>query len=229
MASGVAAEARTRAIPIEKLRSGIEFLSRETRTLWGTPEGPEAKSYAACHGEVASLKGAAARYPIADRATRRVINLEGRIQQCRVERQKGKPLVYESRDLLALTAVVAHQSRGMAANVRIDAEVANAFAAGRTLYYQRQGQLNLSCAQCHEDNWGQQLRADALSQGHPNGYPIYRLEWQTMGSLHRRLRSCLLGVRAEPFAAGAPELVNLELFLAWRAGTLPIETPAVRR
>ena len=73
------------------------------------------------------------------------------------------------------------------------------------------------CAQCHEDHWGKRLRAERISQGHANGFPIYRLEWQTLGSLHRRLRACFQGVRAEPFPSGTPEFVNLELYLAWRA------------
>jgi sulfur-oxidizing protein SoxA len=103
------------------------------------------------------------------------------------------------------------------------------FEAGRTLYYEQQGQLDLSCAQCHKQSWGKRLRAERISQGHPNGFPAYRLEWQTMGSLHRRLRACYQGVRAEPPVGGSPELVNLELYLAWRAQGLSIETPAVRR
>lgn len=82
---------------------------------------------------------------------------------------------------------------------------------------------------CHDHNWGKRLRAERISQGQPNGFPAYRLEWQTMGSLHRRLRACFQGVRAEPFVSGSPEFVALEFYLAARAKALPIETPAVRR
>ena len=35
----------------------------------------------------------------------------------------------------------------------------------------------------------------------PMAIPEYRLEWQAMGSLDRRIRNCMVGVRAEPFAA----------------------------
>jgi len=101
-------------------------------------------------------------------------------------------------------------------------------AAGRDLFNLRQGQINLSCAQCHDDNWGGKLAGAPIPQGHPNGYPLYRLEWQTLGSLQRRLRNCLVGMRAEPYAFGAPEYVDLELYLMWRARGLPVETPAVR-
>jgi len=37
-----------------------------------------------------------------------------------------------------------------------------------------------------------------IPQAHPTGYPLYRLEWQAVGSLQRRLRNCMIGVRAEP-------------------------------
>ncbi|MFY7961809.1 MAG: sulfur oxidation c-type cytochrome SoxA, partial [Elsteraceae bacterium] len=62
----------------------------------------------------------------------------------------------------------------------------------------------------------------------PNGYPIYRLEWQTMGSLSRRLRNCLTGVRAELLEYGSPTQVALELYLGWRATGLKVETPGGR-
>jgi sulfur-oxidizing protein SoxA len=99
---------------------------------------------------------------------------------------------------------------------------------GRELFARKQGQINLSCRQCHEDNPGKHLAGSVIPQAHPTGYPIYRLEWQGVGSLERRLRNCLIGMRAEPYDFGAPELVNLELFLLWRARGMKLETPAVR-
>ena len=100
--------------------------------------------------------------------------------------------------------------------------------AGRATFHRRQGQLNLACSQCHDDNWGRQLAGNVIPQAHPTGYPLYRLEWQGLGSLQRRLRNCLVGIRAEPYEYGAPELVDLELFLMWRARGMTIEAPAVR-
>lgn len=244
----VSGEEPRRAFAPGDLRSGREFVSPETQAqqddltvnpgmlwveqgekLWREPAGAGGQACASCHGEPSSLKGVAARYPVYDTKLGWLLNLEGRIQHCRAERQKATPFAYESLPLLALTALVAHQSRGLPMSVRIDGPARPFFEAGRALYHQRQGQLDLSCAQCHEDNWGKRLRAERISQGHANGFPIYRLEWQTLGSLHRRLRACFQGVRAEPFASGAPELLALELYLAWRAQGLPIETPAVRR
>lgn len=54
------------------------------------------------------------------------------------------------------------------------------------------------------------------------------LEWQALGSLQRRMRNCMSGVRAESFAYGAQELVELELYLAGRAKGMTMETPGVR-
>ena len=70
--------------------------------------------------------------------------------------------------------------------------------------------------------------AATIPQGHPTGYPVYRLEWQSVGSLQRRLRNCLIGMRAEPFAYGAPEYVELELYLMKRAQGMRFEAPGVR-
>ena len=241
-------EELTRAIALSELRSGKQFVSAETRNseedltvnpgmlwveegekLWRQGVGPMGRSCAACHGEPARLAGVAGRYPLYDAGTQRIMDLEERIRQCRSERQQAEPLAYESPELLALTALVAHQSRGRALRVSIDGPARPFFERGRRLYYQRQGQLDLSCAQCHEQNWGKHLRAERISQGHPNGFPTYRLEWQTLGSLHRRLRACFQGVHAEPLASGSLDLLALELFLAWRAEGLPVEAPAVRR
>ena len=130
--------------------------------------------------------------------------------------------------MLALSAYVGRQSRGMPIAVVNDAKTKPFIDAGAKAYSARQGQLNLSCQNCHDDNRGQKLAGVPLVQGHPNGYPLYRLEWQSLGSLQRRLRNCLIGMRAEPYAYGADEYVDLELFLMWRARGMTVETPAVR-
>ncbi len=175
------------------------------------------------------MKGVAARYPKVSDSTGKLLNLELRINACRSGAQKAPPYPYESEELLSLTAFLAYQSRGMPVEVKIDGPAAPYYEAGERLYHQRQGQLNLSCAQCHTDNAGRRLRGDTISYGLGNGYPAYRLEWQSLGSLHRRLRACSLGVRAIQFDYGSPEYLSLELYLAKRAEGLPIETPAIRK
>jgi len=230
-------------------RSGIEFASADIRAmqaddfanpgmlwvtrgekLWNAPAGRSNKSCAACHQDaVSSMKGVAARYPRIDTATGKVTNLEGRVNTCREQNQTAQPLQYESEELLALTAYVAHQSRGMPVAVTADAGNRLPLERGREIYHRRQGQMNLACVNCHEQNAGRKLLAETISEGHGNAYPAYRLEWQAAGSLQRRLRACYYGVRAVMPAFGSDELLDLELYLARRAAGLTVETPGVRR
>lgn len=198
--------------------------------LWNTPAGREGKSCASCHKDApTAMKGVAARYPRVDAASGELLNVEGRINRCRERHQGADVLRYEAEDLLGLTAYVSHQSRGMPLAPAIDEASKPHFERGREIFYRRQGQMNLACTHCHERNAGRKLLADTISEGHGNAYPVYRLEWQSAGSLHRRLRACYFGVRAEQPAAGSAELLDLELYLARRATGLPVETPGVRR
>jgi sulfur-oxidizing protein SoxA len=227
-------------------RSGIQDASPEVRAmqdddasnpgflwvqqgevLWNERGG--ARSCADCHGAAgSSMRGVAAHYPLYDAQAGRPITLGQRIEQCRVERQGASPLPPDSDMLLALSAYVGLQSRGLPIRVATDGPARPFYEAGRNLFLMREGQLNLACSQCHDDLAGQRLAGAAIPQGHPTGYPEYRLEWQGMGSLERRIRNCMLGVRAEPLAPGSLEMVELELYLAARANGLPVETPAVR-
>jgi sulfur-oxidizing protein SoxA len=174
------------------------------------------------------MHGVAARYPAFDAARGSAIDLAGRIIQCRETRQASSPLARESQELLALTSFVAHQSRGLPIAPPEDAGMRATREAGQRLYMTRLGQIDLSCAQCHDDHAGRRLAGSIIPQGHPTGYPIYRLEWQAMGSLQRRLRGCMTGVRAEPFAYGSAEFIAIEAYLMERARGMVVETPGIR-
>ena len=235
-------------IPQAERRSGYSFMTPGTKAmqdddtanpgmlwvldgeaLWNRKAGAAGKACADCHNDAsASMKGVAARYPAFDKTLDRPVDLEQRINLCRTNHQQATPLAYESRDLLALTAFVAQQSRGAAIEAGSDPQLAPFLSRGRDLFMQRQGQLNLGCTNCHDDNWDKRLAGSAITQAHPTGYPLYRLEWQSLGSLQRRLRACITGIRAQTYDYGAPELVELELYLMSRARGMPVEAPAVR-
>ncbi len=252
--AGVGAWAETRNfgaqpdLPAESVRSGSVFLTPETRAtqddtfanpgylwvergreLFGATEA--GLGCVNCHAPDGGkpIPGAAARYPQYDNEAGTLLNLEGRINQCRSDRQSQPAFPYESEELLALSAYVASQSRGAPFAVDIEGKAQPFFEQGREYFFRRRGQLNLACNQCHDDNWGKLLRGDTISQGHPNAWPGYRLEWQTFGSLHRRIRDCDAGVRAEPHPSGSEIYRSLELYLAWRARGLTLESPGIRR
>jgi sulfur-oxidizing protein SoxA len=235
-------------IPQGMRRSGYSFMTPDTQAmqnddtgnpgmlgvkdgeaLWKNKTGALNKACADCHNDASiSMRGVAAHYPAFDPTLGRPVTLEQRVNLCRVRHQQATPLPYESRDLLALTAFVARQSRDAPIETGADPRLAPFVAKGHDLFMQRQGELNLGCANCHDDNWDKHLAGSSITQAQPTGYPLYRLEWQSLGSLERRLRACMTGIRAQPFEYGAPELVELELYLMTRARGMPIETPAVR-
>jgi sulfur-oxidizing protein SoxA len=197
--------------------------------LWNTPAGTANKACADCHGTVdKNMKGVAARYPAFAKDADRPVDLEGRINLCRTGQQQAEVLKPESQDLLALSAYVTHASRGLPIAPPADPRLVKARAEGEAIFKRREGQLNLSCANCHDDNAGKKLAGATIPQGHPTAYPVYRSEWQTVGSLQRRLRNCMIGMRTEPYAYNSAEYVALEAYLMDRAKGLKIESPGIR-
>jgi sulfur-oxidizing protein SoxA len=228
--------------------SGAEFMSPQTREMqredalnpgmlwvkdgqarWSEPAGPSNRTCASCHGEAdVSMRGVAARYPALDTQSGKPLNLAQRINFCRTRHQDAQPFALESQELLALESFVAFQSRGLPLSPPHSPALAPFLARGQTIYQRRIGQLDLSCAQCHDARAGLRLAGSIIPQAHVGNYPAYRLEWQTIGSLQRRLRNCMTGVRAQAYAFGAPELVELELYLTQRSAGMPMEAPSVR-
>ena len=191
------------------------------RELWTAG----AKSCASCHGEPEKLRGVATRYPAFDAG---LVDLPGRIQRCRVRHQQQPAWAPEAEPLLALTALVAQQSRGLPLKPPGGPELDAAAARGQTLYTTRIGALNLSCAQCHDERAGLRLGGSLIPQAHVDDYPVYRLEWQSLGSLQRRLRGCASGVRTNVWDWDSAELLALEVYLARRSAGLPMQPPGVR-
>lgn len=201
---------------------------QDGRRLWTQVAGPQSRSCASCHGEPSALSGVAARYPAWDAAMARPLDLGQRIAQCRQRHQGLPPWPAGHDDALALEMLVGLQSRGLPVAPPEDTRLSPWRARGAALWNARIGQLQLSCAQCHDERAGGRLGGTLIPQGQANAYPIYRLEWQAPGTLARRIRNCFTGVRAEPLAPDSEDLVALELHLAVRAMGMAVETPGVR-
>jgi len=234
--------------PFERLYSGWRFRSPETQALqtddfdnpgfanvelgselWGTVDGSEGKSCETCHGDASqSMKGVRAQMPKWSEKAGKPQALENHVNTCRTERMGADAWKWESASMLGMTAFVGRQSRGMPIAVQTDGPMQPWVEKGKSLYYTRVGQLDLACANCHEANFGKHIRSDHLSQGQSNGFPVYRLKWGGMGSLHRRFKGCMDQVRAEPYKRGSDEFLALELYVATRGAGLSVETPAVR-
>jgi sulfur-oxidizing protein SoxA len=196
---------------------------------WDTVEGSEGKSCASCHGAAEdSMAGVRAVYPKWNDAAEEVRTLAMQINDCRENKMGADKYGYTSGDMAAMEALITLQSRGMPVNVAIDGPVQATWEAGKELYYTRTGQLDLSCANCHEDNYGNMIRADHLSQGQINGFPVYRLKNTKLNTVHARFKGCVRDTRAETFKPGSDEFIALELYVASRGNGLSVEGPSVR-
>lgn len=236
--------------PFDEVMSGWLFRTPETRDLerdsftnpgmlyvgsgeeiWNTVEGEAGKSCASCHGDASeTMADVAAAYPKWDADANRPINVELQIDKCRENNMKAEPYKFDSAEQKALTTFIKHQSLGTPVQLDLgQGELQSWWAKGEELYYRRTGQLNLSCASCHEQNNGKYIRADHLSQGNANGFPTYRLKQANVVSLHNRFKGCIRDTRAEFPAAFSDELMALEVYVTWRGTGLSVETPAVRQ
>lgn len=196
---------------------------------YSTVEGDAGESCASCHGDVESFAGLGAIMPKVDEETGKLVVMEDLINECRTERMQADAWTWSGQDMQGMVAHIGLQSRGMPVNVAIDGAAAPFWEQGKDMYYTRYGQLELSCANCHEDNYGYMIRADHLSQGQTNGFPTYRLKDAKLVSKHGRFRGCIRDTRAETFAEGSDEFRALELYVQSRGNGLSVETPAVRQ
>jgi L-cysteine S-thiosulfotransferase len=228
-------------IAANDLRSGSFYLSEHLRAQQAdTVQHPAWLSVdrgadrwkngcAQCHGQApGDLHAALSRLPRVDRRGV-VINLESQVNQCVTHRLGQSPWGYESAEMLEVTSLLVNASAGLRREITLDEPTRAALVNGESLYRRRIGQLNLSCSDCHDRLYGRHLLNEVISQGHSHAYPVYRLEWQSMGSLHRRFRSCLSGIRAQLQPQGSADFLALELYLAWRGQNLSLEIPGLRR
>ena len=240
---------RTEAPPfvegLDEIMSGWLFRSEETQALelddfdnpsfvfvdqgmdlFNKVEGTAGKSCAACHQDLGEFAGLRASLPRVEDG--KIVTMEDLINECRVERMGAEPWKWTSTQMTSVNALISMQSRGMPVNVKVDGEAKPFWEMGKELYYTRFGQLDLACANCHENNFGNMIRADRLSQGMINGFPTYRLKNAKLNAVQARFKGCMKNIRAEPFKVGSEEFKALELYLASRGNGLSVEAPSVR-
>ncbi|MCG6904773.1 MAG: sulfur oxidation c-type cytochrome SoxA [Rhodobacter sp.] len=219
----------TQALELDDFENPGMIGVENAMAIWETVDGSEGKSCASCHESAeSSMKGVRAVYPKWNEAAGEVRTLEMQINDCRTTRMGAEKWKWSGGDMVDMTALISSVSRGMPVNVAIDGPAQSTWEKGKEIYYTRFGQLELSCANCHEDNYGNMIRADHLSQGQINGFPSYRLKTAKLGSVHNRFKGCVRDTRAETFADGSPEFVALELYVASRGNGLSVEGPSVR-
>ena len=218
----------TQALEMDDFENPGMIFVDDAREVWATAEGTEGKACADCHGDAESLADARGSFPKWNEEAGEIRTLAMQVNGCRTEQMGAEAWKYDGNDMLNMEALIASVGRGNPINVAIDGPVAEAYELGKEIYYTRFGQLDLSCANCHEDNYGNNIRADHLSQGQINAFPTYRLKNAKLNGVHSRFRGCIRDTRAETYAVGSEEFIALELYVASRGNGLSVEGPSVR-
>lgn len=225
-------ERETRVVQRDDFENPAILNVEQAAEAWETVEGTAGESCASCascHDGPETMSGARPQMPKINPANGELWALEQYVNDCRENRMGAEAWEWDGQEMRDMTALISSVSRGMPVDVQIDGPTAPHWENGRELYYTRFGQLELSCANCHEDNNGRYIRADHLSQGQTNGFPVYRFNTNGLVSIHNRFRGCIRDTRGEPFGIGSPEFIDLELYVASRGQGLSVEGPAVRQ
>ena len=218
----------TRAMQADDFDNPGMIFVEQAQDSWMIAEGTECKSCSSCHNDMDSMAGVKATYPKWNEEAGEVRTLQMQMNNCRTERMGAEAWGYDKTPAINMEAALSAVSRGLPVNVAIDGPAQSAWELGKELYYTRTGQLELSCANCHEDSYGMMIRADHLSQGQINGFPVYRLKNTKLNGVHSRFKGCVRDTRAETYKPGSAEFVALELYVASRGNGLSVEGPSIR-
>ena len=204
------------------------------KTMWETPF-KDGKTYADCMGDIKAIR---TKYPFYDAEKDTIVTVEGALDACKkagdgegfVDKD-GKPFLNKGK-IAQLMAYIAMENRGSKIAVSTpEGKAVDWYEKGKTFYYAKRGQLNMSCADCHTSNAGKMIRADLLSPslGHVTHWPTYRSADGEITTLHNRFMGCNTMVRANKFKPQSDEYKALEYFLTYTSNGLEWNGPGSRK
>lgn len=205
-----------------------EFALQEGKKLFER-KFPNGKNYASCFPN--GGLGVAQTYPKFDSQSGKIVTLGIALNECRTANGM-KQLSLTKGKLAAIESYMVYTSRGKLIDVAVpdDPRALAAYEAGKEYFYSRRGQLNFSCASCHQQEAGKHLRGDTLAPalGMAAVFPIYRSKWGDMGTLVRRFIGCNKKVKAEPVKPDSNRYRDLAYFLTYMSNGLPMAGPGAR-
>ena len=236
-------------VPLNEYQNGVYAINADSRMSWEAIEefppyedalekGEElfntpfanGKTYSSCFKK--GGKGIRQNYPYFDGNSGKVKTLEGEINECR-KKNGEKPLKWKKGAIASISAYMGSTANGKKISISVpnDPRAQAAYQQGKNHFYAKRGQLNLSCANCHQDSAGSRIRGDILSPalGHPSHFPVHRLKWGGLGTMHRRFGGCNKQVRAKPFKAQSTEYAALEYFLNYMSNGIEVNAPSSRK
>lgn len=176
---------------------------------------------------------AAVDYPRFDTKKNEVVTLTEAINDC-VVANGGKPWNLFKGKLAKVEAYFASQARdaGKVIHVTIPNKKAEeAYEHGKKYYFSQRGYIDLSCANCHVQGAGKRVRRDYLSPliGQVTHFPVYRLSWEELGTLERRLKGCIKDEGQQPPKATSKDMKDLIYFLSYMSNGMKVDGPDVRK
>ena len=235
-------------VNLDNLKNGTYALNEDARSQWEdieefppyeidlekgadlwAKEFKNGKSFTSCFGE--DISGLRAKYPYHDEEKDTIVTLEGDINKCRTDNGE-KPFKWKKGNIAAVSAHVAYAGRGGKIDVQPKTEKAIAwYNKGKSFFYTKRGQLNMSCADCHVYNANNKVRAEPLSPalGQVTHFPVFRSKWGELGTLHRRYGGCNKNIRAKPFKAQSDQYRALEYFQAVMSNGMELNGPGSRK
>ncbi len=236
-------------VPLNEFGNGVYAIDADARSSWEAIEEfppyedelergkklfetpfANGKTYASCFPN--GGKGIRQNYPYFDAKSGNVNTLEAEINECRVNNGE-KPLAGAKGDIAQISAYMASTSKGKKLNIKVpnDPRALAWYEKGKSFFYAKRGQLNLSCADCHVNNVGRHVRTEMLGPalGHPTHFPVYRLQWGYLGTLQFRYAGCNSQVRAKSFKEQGPEYTALEYFETYMSNGIEVNGPSSRK
>lgn len=173
------------------------------------------------------------KYPHYSEERAQVVTLTQAINECRTSNGE-KAWSTTKGEMADLQAYInyATMEEDKVVNVEINSQAAaDAYERGKAYYYTQRGYLNLSCAECHVQGTGQRVRNEKLSPllGSVTHFPVYRLKWQGMGTLERRMSGCVKDQGQVPPGNTSDEMKELLFFMSYMSNGMKIDGPDIRK
>lgn len=175
----------------------------------------------------------AGNYPYFDDKKKDVVSLTSAVNDCL--RDNGeKEWNTQKGEMASFQAYLANASTeaGKKFDIKIQNEAAQkAYENGKEFYYTQRGYLKMSCATCHVQGAGQRVRNEKLSTltGQITQFPVFRLKWDSLGTLERRLSGCVVDQGQVPPKDESTQMKELIYFMAYMSNGMSIDGPDIRK
>lgn len=207
------------------------------KKMWDAPL-KNGKTFAGCFKN--GGQNIAQNYPYWDEASQKVRTAEMDLLKCMSDNDPEMADQFKDLDkndkartkLAGLVAAFYSLSKGQKVSIDVSTPGAKAaYEAGRKYWWQKRGQLNFACADCHWESAGKDLGGNqplSAALGHPVAWPAYRVVWGQLETVHQRYKTCNSQVRAKPAKHGAEIYNNVQFYETYLSSGLPLSAPAMR-